>query len=212
GVTNYLSTDLRFSAEVYYKNLWDLIVKPAYGSSAMVNRGKGYACGIDLALLKRFSDKYYGQVNYSYSVSKRKDDNNLALYNSSFNQPHIFNLLVGYQFNDNWSVSGKWKYATGRPRDSYMLHSDALGNPDKLRYSMEITSRNSRRFEDYHALHFRVDYRNQFTDNLALIAYLDIMNLYDRSNGFQDTLNPVTGKIEVEGSSMVPTIGFKVEF
>ncbi|OGU79016.1 MAG: hypothetical protein A2279_11155 [Stygiobacter sp. RIFOXYA12_FULL_38_9] len=212
GVTNYLSTDLRFSAEVYYKNLWNLIVKPAYGSAAMMNSGKGYACGIDLALLKRFSDKYYGQVNYSYSVSKRKDDNNLALYNSSFNQPHIFNLLVGYQFNDNWSVSGKWKYATGRPRDSYMLHSDALNNPDKLRYSMEITSRNSRRFEDYHALHFRVDYRNQFTDNLALIAYLDIMNLYDRANGFQDTLNQVTGKIEVEGSSMVPTIGFKVEF
>ncbi|MCX6152276.1 MAG: TonB-dependent receptor [Ignavibacteriales bacterium] len=212
GFTNYLSEDIKLTIEGYYKQLWDLLVKPAYGSNAMVNNGKGYVYGLDFGLLKRFSDKYYGQINYSYSVSKRKNADAMAYYNSSFNQPHIFNVLIGYQFNDNWSISVKWKYATGRPSDTYIVYSDVLNNPNKVRYSMEILAKNNKRFDDYHALNFRIDYRHQFISNLALIAFIDVINVYDNKNTFQETLNSRTGEVIKEGSMVYPTFGFKFEF
>jgi len=212
GFSNYLGNDLRLTVELYYKQLWDLLVKPSYGSAALFNTGKGYAYGVDFGLLKKFTDKYYGQINYSYSVSKRKDTDALNYYNSNFNQPHIFNILIGYQFDENWSVSAKWKYATGRPSDTYIIHSNVLADPNKVRYSEEIITENTKRFDDFYALNLRVDYRHQFTTNFALIAFIDVLNVLNNENAFQETLNSLTGKMELEGSMMYPTFGLKVEF
>ncbi len=211
GITRYLSDDIKFTAEGYYKNLENLIVKPNSNNSFAENSGKGYAYGIDLSIIKKFVNNIYGQMNYSYGVAKIKNKSSEPYFNNDFNQPHIFNILVGYQFNDSWSVSAKWKYATGRPRDEFIIYGNVLNNQNRLRYSKEITGNNNLRYNDYHSLNLRVDYRKQFSKYFALIAYIDILNLYDRENQMEDRFIETTGVNEFGSVSMIPTFGLKFE-
>lgn len=211
GLSHYLNDALKLSIEGYYKKLEDLIVQPNSNNNSAFNSGKGYAYGMDLSLIRRFVDNFYGQVNYSYSQCKVKDFDKDKYHFSDFNQPHMFNILFGYQFNDNWSVSAKWKYATGKPKDEYIIFENVLNNINRMRYSKEITSENSQRYSDFHSLNLRVDYRHQFTNWFAISAYIDIMNLYDRENQTGENFQIITGENSYSSFPMLPTFGFKLE-
>jgi len=211
GVNHYIDEDLKFDAELYYKKMDRLIVEPSSVSNYAVNSGKGYAYGLDASLLKRFVGNYYGQINYSYAQCKAKDNLLDTYHYSDFNQPHMFNILFGYQLNDSWSFAVKWKYAVGRPRDSYVIHENVLNIPGELRYSKEITSHNTLRYHDFHSLDLRVDYRKQFSKYLAVAAFVDVLNLYNRANETYEEFEPVTGKNTFHSLPMLPTIGVKLE-
>ncbi len=211
GVTGYLSDEYKITLETYYKDFSDLIVRPDRTSSARVNGGKGWAAGLDISLVKRLSNNWYGQINYSYSQSKRNDDLGEGWYNSDFSQPNIFNILIGYQFDEEWAISAKWKYATGRPKDAYTIHENVLNNPDVVRYSKEITGNNALRYDDFHTLNIRVDYRKQF-GKIALVTFLDISNVYSRLNVNEERFIYRDGTVVKKGFQILPTMGVKVEF
>ena len=114
------------------------------------------ATGIDVSVTKRFVDQCYGQINYSYAQSKRDDGDGRGSYNTDFNQLHILNVLAGYEVKKTWSVAGKWRYATGRPRDGFVVHADVLNNPERPRYAQEIVANNSERLPAFHTLNLYV--------------------------------------------------------
>ena len=209
--SRYLRNDLRFLSEVYYKRFDQLIVRPDRTDLVYTNDGDGWAAGIDVAVIKNFVDKFYGQVNYSYSQSKRDDNNDEGSYNSDFHQPHIFSILAGYEFNKEWSMSAKWRYATGRPTDSSSINEDIFSDPTMLRYSKEIVDNNGRRLPDFHTLNVRVDYRKQF-GRLALVSFLDIVNVYNHLNANQELFLFLTGEHSDKGFGILPTFGLKLEF
>ncbi len=211
GMTTYLTDDVKLTTEIYQKDLKDLNVKTDRTSNLRKNVGTGYARGVDFGLVKKFVDRWYGQVNYSYSISKRDDRDGTGEYNSDFSQPHIFNILLGYELNKEWSFSTKWKYATGRPKDSYIIHANVFNNPAMMRYSKEITSNNTDRLPAFHTWNIRVDYRKQF-GNLALVAFLDILNMYDRLNVNEERFIETSGQSESKGFKMIPSFGMKLEF
>ena len=212
GMNRFFQDDMKLCIESYYKDYRDLIVIANRTSNTATNKGTGYSYGIDFSLIKRFVDKLYWQINYSYSHSKLNDHDGLGTYYSDFSQPHVFNILVSYQLNKCWSFSSKWRYASGRPTDSYIIHSDVLNNHDYLRYSQEITGKNDVRFNDFHSLNIRFDYRRQFSSYFALIAYLDIINVYDHLNENYAEFNEYTGELKYLGLKMIPTFGFRLEF
>ncbi|HEV3250808.1 MAG TPA: TonB-dependent receptor, partial [Puia sp.] len=115
GYKIYFSPDLKFTAEGWYKQFDDLAVQPNRGRSYLSNNGTGYAYGADVNLTKRLSKKYYGQVGYSYMLSKRDDHDGLGDYDYIFSVPHTFSVLGSYKPNEKWVFSGKFRYATGRP-------------------------------------------------------------------------------------------------
>lgn len=211
GLSTYLSDDVKFTAETYYKDFSNLIVLPDRSTPLRNNAGSGYATGIDVGFVKRLSDQWYGQANYSYSESKRNDNNGNGEYDADFSQPHLFNILVGYELNKEWSFSAKWKYATGRPKDSYIIHENVFNNRDFLRYSKEITGNNNERLNNFHSLNVRVDYRHQF-GSLAIVAFLDILNLYNRLNVSEEQFVEITGRNTENGFQMIPTLGVKLEY
>ncbi len=211
GITTYLSDDVKLTTEIYHKDLNDLVIKTDRTSDLRKNGGSGYARGIDIGLVKKFVDQWYGQMNYSYSISKRNDSNGTGEYDSDFSQPHIFNILFGYELNSEWSFSTKWKYATGRPKDSYIVHTNVFNNPAMMRYSKEITGNNNDRFPDFHTWNLRIDYRKQF-DNFALVTFLDILNMYSHLNVNEERFIETTGQIEQKGFEIIPSFGMKVEF
>ena len=210
GVTNYLSEDVKVTTEIYYKLLDDIIVRPDRTTYNRTNAGDGYARGIDVGIVKKFIDKWYGQINYSYSESKRKDHNGEGEYNSDLSQPHNFNILVGYELNSEWSFSTKWKYATGRPKDSFITHSNVHNNVNFLRYAKEITSNNAERLPDFHTWNIRVDYRKQL-GRFALVTFLDILNVYNHLNVTEERFIERNGEIEAQGFKIIPTFGLKLE-
>ena len=210
GISRYLGDDLKLNVETYYKILDDLVFRPDRGSIFVTNKGEGWAAGIDFSLIKRFVDKFYGQLNYSYAVSKRDDRNGYGEYNSEFNKPHILNILAGYEYNKEWSFSARWQYASGHPQDGYIIHSDVHNNIEKLRYSKEITSNNSRRLPDSHSLNIRVDYRKQF-QHFAIITFIDIINVYGHLNATEERFQERDGSVEKQGFEMIPSFGLKLE-
>ncbi|MFA5834496.1 MAG: TonB-dependent receptor [Bacteroidota bacterium] len=211
GVTTYLTDDVKLTTEIYYKDLNDLVVKTDRTTDFRKNVGTGFAKGVDIGLVKKFVDKWYGQVNYSYSISKRDNHDGKGEYHADFDQPHIFNILFGYEFDHEWSFSTKWKFATGRPKDSYIIHSNVFNNPSTLRYSKEITGNNTERLPDFHTWNVRVDYRKQLGD-IAIVAFLDILNLYNRLNVNEERFIETTGTIDPKGFQILPSFGMKLEF
>lgn len=211
GVTAYLTHDVKFTLEFYHKDLDDLIVKTDRTTDLRSNVGTGHARGIDLGLVKKFTDQWYGQMNYSFSSSLRNNHDGLGEYRSDFDQPHIFNILFGYEFDSEWSFSTKWKYAKGRPKDSYIINANVLNDPSMMRYSKEITGSNTDRLPDFHTWNIRVDYRKQFGRS-AVIAFLDILNLYNRLNVNEERFIETTGTIDPKGFQILPSFGLKLEF
>ncbi len=212
GYNKYLTDDISFTAECYYKSLNNLLVKTGGLGFDVENKGYGYATGIDLSISKKLTENFFGQISYSYSISKRNDDNGVGYYNSDFSQPHILNILAGWQIDNEWAISAKWKFASGLPTDSYVVHSNVLNNPDLVRYSREITVKNSVRFNNNHSLDLRVDYRKQIFGRFAIVTFIDIMNVYGYQNQNDTDFECETGKVSNDGFSIMPTFGFKFEF
>ena len=211
GVSHYLRDDLKFTSEMYAKGFDDLIVHPDRANQVRTNDGDGWARGVDLSLIKRLVGKFYGQVNYSYAQSRRNDNDGLGSYDSDFNQPHIFSVLGGYEISKSWAVSAKWRYATGRPKDSSIIHEDVFNDVDKLRYSQELTGNNDDRLPAFHTFNLRIDQRTQL-GRYALVGFLDVVNVYGHLNVNEERFLALTGKNEDRGFRVLPTGGVKLEF
>ena len=82
-------------------------------------------------------------------------------------------MLGGYEFNKEWTLSAKWKYATGRPSDVFIVHPNVFGDPDFPRFSRETTVENGDRLPAFHTFNVRVDYRKQFK-HFALVNFIDV--------------------------------------
>ena len=211
GIQRTLRTDLQLSAEGYYQALDKLVVRADRTTGVSANTGEGYTSGVDLLLSKRLIDQWYGQVTYSYQRSVRDDKLGEGRYASDFNRPHILNTLVAYEFNDSWSLAGKWRIASGRPTDAFVIHSNVFNNPALLRYSKEITARNVDRLPAFHTLNLRLDYRKRI-GRLSVITFLDIINLYGHENIDARQFQDRTGINVEEGLGAFPTFGAKFEF
>lgn len=210
GYKTYFSSDLKFTLEGYYKKFDHLVVRPDQGSKELTNRGTGIAYGIDMSLIKRLSKKYYGQVSYSYMESKRDDGDGRVNYDFLFSQPHIINLLASYKPNNKWIYSGKFRYATGRPTSSYIIHTDVFNDPSFKRFSQEVVKKNDQRLNDFISLDIRVDYRTQF-QKWALMAFLDVANFLDRKNANYNEFFERTGAVSPAGLGILPTLGVRLE-
>lgn len=208
GLSHYLTDNLKINIETYYKSLDALIVDTDRTTMTATNNGYGWVRGLDFGLIRRFTNKFYGQISYSYSQSKRNDGN--GYYNSNFNKPHYFNILGGYEFNNEWSVSAKWRYSSGRPKDAYIIHEDVHNDPDYLRYSKEITAKNADRLPAAHSLNIRVDYRKQL-GRFAIISFIDILNVYSHLNVTDERFLEKSGENDPQGFEMLPTFGIRLE-
>jgi hypothetical protein len=211
GTSAYLSQDLKLTAESYYKKFDDLPVRSERYDMKYTSTGTGWASGFDVSLVKRFSERYYGQASYSYAVSKRNDNTGEGECDYRFSKPHMFTILAGYQFDEEWSMTAKWLITSGLPTDDYIIHENVFSDPNVIRYSEEIVRSNGHRFATNQSFDIRVDYRKQFK-YVALSLYIDIWNVFGVKNITGEQFLPQSGKFARETLGMVPTFGFDLEF
>jgi outer membrane receptor for ferrienterochelin and colicin len=212
GYSRYLRQDLRFSVEGYHQQLDDLIVFDDRTTNTATNIGEGSATGVDLMLVKRMSRGWSAAATYSYSRARRDDNLGEGEHPSDWDRPHAFGIIGVWQPSDRWTFSAKWKYASGRPTDAFVVHSNVLGPAGPVRYSKELTRTNAERLPAYHSLSLRADYQRRFGP-LSLVAYLDILNVYGRENANGYEWDERRGINIIEGlDEPLPTFGLRFEY
>jgi hypothetical protein len=211
SLTRYFGNSLKFTAEGYVKRLKDLVVWNDRSTFVRSNDGEAWTSGIDLSMVKRLRLKFYGQLNYSISHSRQDNNDGEGSFASDFNQPHVFNVLGGYEFNKEWTLSAKWKYATGRPADTYIVHRDVFDDQNFQRFAKETTRENGERLSNFHTFNIRLDYRKQFK-RFALVNFIDVVNVYNYLNVNEARFLPLTGLEDERGFRILPTMGSKIEF
>ena len=123
----------------------------------------------------------------------------------SFDARFISNLVIGYRFNQEWELSGKFRYSTGIPTTPFITEGEKIGQRDYSRYN------EGKRLPDFHALDIRLDKRWNFT-NFDLVTYIDIQNIYGRKNVNGIRWDSRTQDIKIQDSiGLLPSIGISFE-
>jgi hypothetical protein len=210
GVTHPLGDDLTATVEAYYKRLDGLATPASAVGGALTSTGTGWATGFDAIVRRRLAARFHGEVTYSFLVSRRNDNDGMGEYDAPYSQPHNFAARFGYEMNDRWFFSSKFRYAAGRAKDRVIVHENVLGDGDRMRYSREVVARNADRVPDFHLLNVRVDYRRRLGP-VALVTFLDLENIYNRFNTYEERFSALTGKERAIGFSFLGNAGFKLE-
>ncbi len=211
GYKHYFSPDLKFTLEGWYKDFQNLVVTPVDGTVYKTNAGTGWGKGIDVNLTKRLVKNFHGQLGYSYIDCKRDDHDGIGEYNFMYSQPHQFNFMASYTLNKKLSFAVKYRYATGKPKDNYIIITNVLNNTNYLRYSEQLIGRNASRLPDFSSLDIRVNYNFKFkAANLTM--FMDIVNVVNKQIANGESFNSITGKTYYDGLAIFPTAGFKFEF
>lgn len=173
----------------------------SFGFEPLVSEGFGNAKGIELSLQKRSTGQgIYGLISATYAQTEFTGLDGIKRP-SAFEQEWIFNLSGGYIFDHQWEVSFKFRYASGRPVTPY----NSNGTQSLSNYLTDNLS-------PLHTLDLRVDKRWDL-GGLSLITYLDIQNIYNRSN--VQNIRWDYKKMKVDDTSSIgilPSIGISLEF
>jgi hypothetical protein len=163
---NFLSGNIETSAEVYYKNIENLIEYKG-GAELLLNEtietdlieasGKAYGAEI---LLKKNTGRFNGWLSYTYSRILLKADspfeeakiNSGEYFPANFDKPHDLTCVANYKFSRRLNVSGNFTYSTGRP----ITFPVAIYNVRNYKL-LYYTDRNEYRIPDYLRLDFSVN-------------------------------------------------------
>jgi hypothetical protein len=196
--------------EPYYQWLDNVIVEPERTSGRVTNDGDGTNLGLDVVLSRRFEDGWFGNVVYAYNDARIDDNDGFGEYDADFNREHFFSIGGSWEITERWKLGARWKWATGRPTDDFIINSDVLGAGQPLRYSKELMQRNALRLDDAHSLNIRVDYRLPLGP-VDLVAFLDVINVYGGPDGGYQEFDPRRGVIVEDEGEALPIIGLIFE-
>lgn len=241
GIEEYLGDMYRFQAEVYYKDMYNMLtfvdtraavdeIVSDENLDSLVEMGDGYAYGFEA-----FIQKQYGRLNgwLSYSTSIARKIFNDTEYYTNWDRRHAFNIVGNYNLNDKWSFNMQWTYQTGQPYTPILgYYMESLPNAPEINYRTIPGGRNSVRYPNYHRLDLGIVRKiNWF--GLPGELFIQVINAYwkenvfryfyhfgDTHNGIDDDHNgkiddPAEGipqKVQINGFPIIPSIGVKFEF
>lgn len=222
GLSFFPREDIRVTVEGYFKGYRDYPVSTEYPTLTLANtgddfgvssllfpltsEGSGESYGIEVYAQKKLTDRFYGQISYSYSQTEHEALDGVRRQ-ASFDIPHTFTLLGGIRIG-KWEFSGKFTYASGRPYTPYLDAESAAQN----RAIFDLNRVNAERAPEYHRLDLRADRYFNF-ENWSLLVFMDVLNVYNRENIQQFVWNPKTRERDIVPQyALIPNIGFNVKF
>jgi hypothetical protein len=211
GVNRRLGENWDLLVEAYYQQLRDLVTEPDRVTGLATNDGDGTSYGLDVVVNRRFAEGWSANAVYSFNDATLDDNDGNGDYDAPFNHEHLFSIGAKWEISERWLVGFRWKYATGRPRDDFIIYDDVLadiGGP--LRYSEESISNGTLRWDDYHQLNIRADYRRPLGP-VDFIAFLDVLNVYGSPPSDQREFNSATGELKKDDEGVTPLIGIRFE-
>ncbi|MBV2129636.1 TonB-dependent receptor [Arsukibacterium indicum] len=197
--------------EAYYQNLDNLVVDLDRARGTFANLGDGSSYGVDIVVNGTLFEGLYASATYSYNdaVIDRKDGRGDVA--AEFNRKHVATLGLTWEITNRWKVAGRYKYLSGRPDDSFIIHEDVLGPGQPLRYSKEITERNVGRKDSSGIVNVRVDYRRALGP-IDITAFIDVINVTAASSGDETEFDYRRGVLVEDSSEAEPLIGLRLDY
>lgn len=231
---NFGGDAYEFSAETYYKWLYD-VVDYVDGADLQLNRlvegellaGEGRAYGLE-AQVKKDAGRVSGFLSYTLARTERRvaGISGGDWYPTRFDQTHNFSITGFYEASDRWTLSANFVYNTGTPitvaSSGYYQLGQTLYVPN-----VDADLRNNTRIPDYHRLDFSatLDPKASKRDKRWQGQWVfGVYNVYNRRNAFniyggQGDARPVRGEpIEVDAlrlsvvGSFVPSVSYNFSF
>ena len=222
GLQRRLSTSVLLTLEGYLKNYSELPVDPEDPTESMIDSyatygspspglvqggGEARSYGVELLVQKKLARDVYGTGSYSYSVARYTDGQGVER-DRSFDNRHLFSLIIGYRPSDRFEYSLRWRYAGGRPYTPFDEETSAdlgTGIIDRDRV-------NQVRYTPYHRLDVRVDYRKHY-ENFNLVSFFTLLNAYNRANIFTYYWDEDEERVDrIDQWAFLPVGGFELEF
>jgi len=208
---NY-STDL----QLWYKTS-DSLTGPAINNSnnKYENSIQSRAKGVEVFLKKKPSDFWFGWISYGLSLAEVRDPGSGIWRNSDYDRTHSLNIVYGQKITSRWNAGARFQFMTGSPYSSvsggtYNQNTGVYSpSPDGNTY---LVNKNDVRNPYYMEVDFRTEYDFLFKD-WTLTSYLNILNLFNRSNVTNTTFNRDYSKtVSVTGLPIIPSIGVIAKF
>ncbi len=171
GIAQTLKNNsIEFSAEVYYKNMINLI---SYKEGAtftgllsdwqynVENNGLGKSYGIELLFQKK-SGRTTGWVGYTFSRTTRQfpNLNNGEPFTYKYDRTHDISIIWIYNFNEHVNISTTWIFGTGNAftlaTGTYNIITD-----DGYEEVHIYDGINTFRMKPYHRLDFGINFHKQ---------------------------------------------------
>lgn len=190
---SYVASDtLRMSVETFAKNYSSYPVAVAYPALSLANTGdtfnvsellfpmtsagRGRVRGIEFFVEKKFTRKWFGQSNLSFSRTRHAALDGIRRP-GSFDYPFLFNAVGGYRLNTKWEFSSRLAWFGGRPYTPFDLGVSTA----QRRGVYDLTQINALRAPDYFRFDFRVDRTLTFRDKPVLV-WVGLQNVTNRKN------------------------------
>jgi hypothetical protein len=173
--------DINFKLEGYFKDYSNIATSINDTSKVLQSTGSGSSYGFELSFSKKMKDNFNILLNYSYSISKRKDNSQAKDYYSNYDKTHTINLIMNYKLGDWWEFSITGSYATGMPYTPFDIKS--LRQENGIWY-INKAEKNSDRYPDFLRIDARIDHRFIFA-SWNLKAYIDFWNITNHNNIFE---------------------------
>ena len=219
GMAYIPNSEMQFSFEVYRKNYRDYPVSAQFPTLSLANlgdtfdltqslmplvsAGRGRTDGVELFAMWH-STAWNAQASLAWSRTRHAGLDGV-LRPGSFDSPVVVNLLAGRRLEHNWTVSGSFKYLSGRP---YTPFDDTLST-EQGRGIFDLARVNAFRAPAFIRLDLRVD-RTWIIRDKPLSVFLDIQNVTNRRNVFLNTWNRITNTTQpLDQQGLFPGVGLE---
>jgi hypothetical protein len=225
GISQALDGDWRWSADVYYKEMKDIVISAAQDSAAekYTNGAEGRAYGAEFLIRKDLTDRWYGWASLSLSESDRTKTATGETVQFEYDKPVLLNVVANRLMGKFWTIGFRWTHQSGGRYTPIVDLVPSTSYPNIL--EPVYGKLNSQQYPDYHRLDFLAEYTRPKAWGYWKF-YVDVLNVYNQENisGYEYAPNgkklispppgygrhvPVTKTVRDE---FFPSIGFEVQF
>jgi TonB family protein len=203
-----------FDATGFYKDLrnWVSVTQASLSNDSSAarydNNGKGRAYGLELVAKHELTRRFTGWLAYTLMRSERMDSGTDYWRLFQYDQTHILTLVGTYQLPRNWQIGSRFRYVTGDPSTPVI---NSVYNSSLDTYQPIYSAKYSTRVPAFHQLDIRLD-KTWIYNKWIFTAYVDLQNVYNRSNPEQVQFNYNYQKSQyTTGFPIYPIIGLRGE-
>ncbi|KAA9340662.1 TonB-dependent receptor [Adhaeribacter soli] len=221
-----LREDLRFKAETYYQQLYDVAIgadpkssfaalnaEDGFITDSLVSQGTGRNYGLELSLEKFFTNNIYFLITSSLYNSRYTAADGIER-NTRFNGNHILNVVGGKEFKvgaektNQIGANIRLLWAGGN-RYTPIDQEKSIQEGHAVYLEKESYAKQA---EDYFRTDIRVSYRKN-KPRASYVLSLDIQNVTNRLNVYRQFYDQDLKEVKtITQTGLIPVLNYRIEF
>ncbi|OEK04978.1 TonB-dependent receptor [Roseivirga misakiensis] len=235
GLEYLVTPSARFTLEGFYKKYDNYPVSitdsvslanlggdfSVLGNEPIASVGLGRTLGVEFLYQKKFTKNYYLIAAYTFYKSEFTAFDPDVYLPSSWDSRHLLSLTGGYQFGNNWEISGRMRYLGRTPFAPVDREATLANYPAIIRDFSQI---GAERLDTFNQIDLRIDKKWNYA-NWTLNVFLEIQNVlgsdipeepeFGLARDADGMVLSPRGLVQIMGidnSSVLPSIGIVIDF